>query len=175
MLTFDEKTKKFTEVYSKYYPLVFGSVYSKIRNVDKAKDICQEVFIRFYEKFHIVKNPRAWLHSALRLVFLEYMRNEKGDEENIDEYFQDVSMSFVNGFKDVRCIIKDALEDINVFGDEVLQTLFEMIAVYNFSYKAAGKQLGLTEHQARYKYSLTVKKIIEYFKKRGIQSLEDLL
>jgi RNA polymerase sigma factor (sigma-70 family) len=175
MTLFEKRTRIFTEVYSDYYPLVYSIVYSKVGNVDDAKDICQEVFIRLYNKFEDIKNPRKWLLVTLRYVVLEYYRKKDYKEMDIENILNDTLLTFVNGFRDTRILIEDAIEDMKNFKDEKEKILFDLIAIYKYTYKETGKYLGLTERQVRYKYSLIVKRLVQYFNRKGIKNLEDLL
>lgn len=175
MNTLDKKSREFTEVYSDYYPIVYCTVYSKIRNPDDTHDICQEVFIRFYEKFNEVQTPRKWLLGTLRYVILEHLRKKGGTDTDIESVYNDVSLTFVNGFRDSRIIIEEALEDMDIFGNEKNKLLFDMIALYNFTYRETARQLGITERQVRYQYSIVMRRLIEHFKTKGIADLEDIL
>jgi DNA-directed RNA polymerase specialized sigma24 family protein len=49
------------------------------------------------------------------------------------------------------------------------------VASYDFTYREAGEQLGLTERQAKYRFGLAVRRLAEYLRGRGIANLEDLL
>ncbi|HEY1407167.1 MAG TPA: sigma-70 family RNA polymerase sigma factor [Spirochaetota bacterium] len=171
----DSKTKAFTEMYTDFYPLISNVVFSKLRDRDVTHDICQEVFIRYYMKFEEVDNHRRWLLNAVNYVLLEYYRKTKGDHIDINSIIDDVSMSFVNGFRDTRLMIEEALEEIENFGSEKNRILFNLIAIYNYTYKEAGENLGLSEHQARYWYNIVVDKLMAHFRKKGIHSMEELL
>jgi RNA polymerase sigma-70 factor, ECF subfamily len=168
------KKDKFTEDHKRYYPLIFSAVYTKVENIDDAKDICQEVFIRFFENYEKVLDSRKWLYGTLRNVVLEFYRKEKGDVD-IDDVFKDISLTFVNGFRDARIIISEAMEDSVNFNDEDEKVLFDLVAVYNYSYTEAGRQMGITKRQVEYKYRRIVDKIIDSLGKKGIRNLEDLL
>lgn len=114
------RRNRLTEIYSDYYPIVFNAVNTKVGNHDDTKDICQEVFIRLYERLDEVENVRRWLFTALKLVVLEYFRaKKKRDDLDIDDVFNDISLTFVNGFRDARIMIKDALDNMENFGDEL--------------------------------------------------------
>ncbi|MBN2402295.1 MAG: sigma-70 family RNA polymerase sigma factor [Spirochaetes bacterium] len=168
------KRDKFTEDHKKYYPLIFSAVFTKVENIDDAKDICQEVFIRYYENFEKVIDSRKWLYGTLRNVVLEFYRMDKGNVD-IDDVFKDISLTFVNGFRDARIIISEAMEEIANFNNEDDKILFDLVAVYNYSYTEAGRQMGLTKRQVEYKYRQIVDKIISYLEKKGIRNFEDLL
>lgn len=175
MKSSDNNTRLFTEVYNEYYAAVFGAAYARLHDVDAAKDICQEVFIRFYGKMGETENYRQWLFSALRYVVLEYLRKHNTCEDDFADLDDSIAHSFVNGFRDSRIIIEEALNNISLFGDDKTKTLYDLVAVYHYTYKEAGEQVGLSERQAKYKYQQTVQKLVSHLKSKGIRGLEDLL
>ncbi len=169
------RNKKFAESYNDLYPVVFSAVYSKVGSIDDAEDLCQELFIKFYNKLDEIENHRKWLYGALKLEVMAYYRKKKPGVVDIDEVFDDVGLTFVNGFRDSRIMIQDAIEDMNNFKDDTDRVLFDLVAVRNFSYDEAGAQLGLSRRQVRYRYGLIVDRLVDYFRKRGVNSLGDLL
>ncbi len=168
------KKNDFTDVYSTYYPVVYSAVFTKVGNEDDTNDICQEVFLRLFRKLEGVDNVRKWLFIALRYVVIEYYRKKK-PQANVDDLFNDVALTFVNGFRDSRIIIAEAIEDMNNFQDDREKALFDLIAVHNFTYEEAGKQLGMTKRQVDYRYNRITERILDSLKKRGVKHIEDLL
>lgn len=168
------KNREFAELYNDYYPLIFGTIYTKVGDADETEDICQELFIKFYEKLETIENKRQWLYGAVRYQMMSYYRNKKSNID-IDKVFDDIALSFVNGFKDTRIIINDAIENMDNFKDEREKVLFNLIAIHRFSYREAGSQLGLSIKQVRYKYEKIVKRLKSYLADKGIKSLEDLI
>jgi RNA polymerase sigma-70 factor (ECF subfamily) len=173
----DRKTQEFTEHYNTYYPLLLGSIYTRVRDFHAAEDICQEVFIRYYDKFDEVENPRRWLFGTLRNVTLEHYRKNSSQTVDIDEIFEDVNLRFVNGFRDTRLIIEDALNKIYESDRELEKdkVLFDLVSMYNYSYRQASVELGLGYMQTRYRFKRTLERLVEHLNLRGIKSLEDLL
>ncbi|HOS40831.1 MAG TPA: sigma factor, partial [Spirochaetota bacterium] len=112
------KNREFAEAYNDLYPVVFGAVYSKVGNPEDAQDICQELFVKLYEKLETIENRRKWLYGALRLEVMAYYRKKKPDGVDIDEVFADVGLTFVNGFRDARIVISGAIEHDENFEDE---------------------------------------------------------
>ena len=106
----EKKTELFSEHYNSLYSVAFSSVYSKIGNYHDAEDICQEVFLRFYRKLDEIESPRKWIFGALRLVVFDYYKRKGKNDIDIETMFEDVSMSFVNGFRDTRMVIQQALD-----------------------------------------------------------------
>jgi RNA polymerase sigma factor (sigma-70 family) len=171
----DKDTRLFIDSYNEYYSVVFSVAYSKIGDVDTAKDLTQEVFTRFFLKISGIENHRRWLLSALKFVILEHFKKNNTADVNIAGLDEDINASFVNGFRDSRIIIGEALENMSNFGDEKGKIVFDLVTVYNYTYKEVGTQLGMTERQVRYQYTRTVKNLVDYFKAKGIKGLEDLL
>jgi RNA polymerase sigma factor (sigma-70 family) len=168
-----KKTNDFIEAYNNFYPLVYSMVYVKVESVDDAKDICQEVFMRLFENFEDVRDIRKWLYGTLRNVTLDFFKKKKPDynENDLDE----LGVAYVNGFRDTRLMIQEAIEDSGNFESEKERVIFDLIATYNFSYAEAGKNAGMSERQVKYRYRLIIKRLMRYFKGKGIKSLEDLL
>lgn len=159
-----------------YYPLIFSTVYTKINDVNDVKDICQEIFIQCFNKFNEIENVRKWLYGAIRFEILNFYKKNKRENINIDDLISDISLTYVNGFRDVRIVIDEALENEDIFTSEEEKVLFDLIAIHNFSYNKTAAQLDLTERQVRYKYSLISRRFEDYLKNvKGIQSLEELL
>jgi RNA polymerase sigma factor (sigma-70 family) len=171
----DKKTLLFTKSYNEYYNIVFSTAYYRLGDVDAARDVCQEVFTRFLAKMDEAENCRRWLLSALKFVILEYLRKNSMITVDISEINDDINLSFVNGFDDSRIVIEETLNNMEIFGDEKTKTMFDLIAIYHYTYKETGAELGMSERQIKYKYRKTIDKIVDHLKSKGIRSLEDLV
>ncbi|MFC1670497.1 RNA polymerase sigma factor [Spirochaetota bacterium] len=166
------KRKEFTDIYNQYYTMVFNAVYTKVSDADDTNDICQEIFIILYNKFEEIMEPRKWLFGTIRNVVKRYY-GKKHPDRNIDDVFDDISLTFVNGFRDSRILIEEAIENIDLSNDE--ETILNLIAFHNYQYSKVAKVLGFTRRKVEYDYQLVVKRIISYLKSKGIKKLEDLL
>ena len=175
MALLEKKTGIFTDLYNDFYPLVYSVVNTRVNDSHEVKDICQEVFTRFYDKFDEIENPRKWLLGTMRNVVLEFYNRKKKRTVSMDEIFEDMNLVFINGFRDTRIMIQDALEDMGNYYDERERILFELIAIYGYTHKEAADALGYTVRQIRYRYGLVIQRLSEYFRKRGVKNMEDLL
>ena len=61
------------------------------------------------------------------------------------------------------------------YKNEKEKILFDLVAIHNFTYKEAGKLLGLRASKIRYVYNKTVKKILDDLKDKGIKDIENLI
>ncbi len=166
------KRRNFTELFDQYYHTVFNAVYPKVGNESDAQDICQEVFIALYQNLEKIESVKKWLFGTLRFTVYKYYKN-KNDNVNIDDVFQDVSLTFVNGFRDARIIINSAIEE-EIRNEEDRQ-IVDLIAFSNYTYENAAKMMGMTKRMVYYKYSQIVKRILKNLENRGIKNIEELL
>jgi len=173
MSLFDKKKVEFTEFYADYFQIVYGTIYSKISGADDVEDLVQEVFMHFYDKMEEIENRRSWLFSAINNVLSNYYRKKKkfASEEDIADYLNDVSLTFVNGFRDTRIIIDEAVRQL----PESNRIIFDLIAVQNLTYELTARHLGMTRRQVEYRYSLIVQDIRNFLGAKGINNIEDLL
>jgi len=170
-----KKNSNFAKTYNNYYSVIFGTVLTRVGHLQDTEDICQEIFASYYRKLEEISNERTWLFGALRLEVLSYFRKKYNENAGINGIFTDINLTFVNGSRDIRIIINEATENMNNFKDIRDKILFDLIAIQNYTYEEAGKQIGINKRQTRYRYEHIIQRIINYLKTRGINSLEDLL
>jgi RNA polymerase sigma factor (sigma-70 family) len=162
----------FIRAFEMHYHTVFNAVYQRVNNIEDAEDICQDIFTILLKKFDEVTDVRRWLFGTLKNSVYKYYRDRKPGV-NIDEIFQDISLTFVNGFRDARLTIEKAIEE--AVDDGLDRSIFEMIACGEYSYASVSRITGLTVRKVEYRYSMIVKKIIENLKSNGIREIGDLL
>jgi RNA polymerase sigma-70 factor, ECF subfamily len=167
--------KKFNEAYNNCYSVLFGSVYARIGSFDEAEDILQELFIIMYRKIETISNPRAWLYGALRLVMFDYYRAKGKYDKEIEAMVDDASMAYVNGFREARMVIQEVLDSEELFLTETNRSVFELVAMQDYSFADVARDLGLTYRQVQYAFKTTSARIIAALKSKGISKLEDLL
>jgi RNA polymerase sigma factor (sigma-70 family) len=163
---------EFTKAYMEYYPLLLSSLLTRVNNPEEARDLCQEVFIIFLEKYDTIKNKRAWLYGTLKNVVYQHYSRKRPDVD-IDEVFNDEGLAFTNGARDARILIGEAIEQVECSGED--RVLLDLIAIHDYSYSNVAEILGLSRRQVEYRYGQLAKGILEYLKSRGIKALAELL
>lgn len=166
---------QFTGLYNQYYSSIFSFVVSRTGDYDASEDICQEVFSRFFSLMESVNQPRAWLYGTAKNVMGDYYREKGKSSEDIDSMISDDSLKYTNDCRDARLVIAEIMDSPDVFESGIERSLFELVAIYDYSFKEASSHLGIKYHNARYMFQQAGKRIAEELKKRGITELEDLL
>lgn len=173
-IVINKKTRLlFTDSYNKYYPYIFKIDYSKTGDEQDSSDICQEVLLLYFKKFDEIENPRKWLYGTMKNILYQYYRRKQKSAIDIDALLEDSNLAYVNGFRNTRIIIQDAIDNAEINEEERL--LIEYIALNGFSYTNTSNILGLTKKQVLFRYEKSVKKILSYFNEKGIKNIEDLL
>ncbi len=78
----------FVEAYERYYTKVFAYVYSRVGNVEVAKDLTAEVFEKAYVKGRSVREAAAyatWLFMIARNVVVGHYRQHKREINGINK------------------------------------------------------------------------------------------
>jgi len=172
MVLLSKKDREYSDTFSAYYPMIFSTVCTKVGSLDDAEDITQNVFILYYQKMHDVAEPRTWLLGAMRFEVMNYYRKKGRGNDDIESIFDDPAHAFVNGFRDTRIIIEEAIDSID---DRKSRVIFDLVAIRKYTYKEASKALGMTSRQVRYRYQSVMQHIIGYLQEKGVNSIEDLL
>ncbi len=166
---------QFSNAYNKYYSLIFSAIYSKIYNYDEAQDICQEVFMRFFQKYDGNSDEKKWLMWTMRYVMFEFYRKRGKLDEDIENFYNDMELSYVNGFKEVRVVIQETLDKIDVDSTDKSTIIFKLFCIHNYTFREIAKEFKIPYSQVKYKYNTLKSKVIDELKKRGIKKIEDLL
>ena len=131
-----------------------------------------DIFFKFLENFESIENHRKWLMSVMLNSIRNHYRDRK-PQEDIDEMLYDVTLTYVNGFRDTRIIIKEAID--SSINDEDERTLIDLLAYSNYSYEHTAKSMGWTRKKVDYRYDSLVKRILDNLKKKGIKDIGELL
>lgn len=169
------KLSAFLDIYNTFYSVIYASIYYKINNLADIDDICQELFERFYQNMEKVQNPRAWLYGTLRIITIEYYKQKGKREEDIEDLLDSSKASYVNGFRDTRILLQEAMDSEETFETDKDRAIFELVAVCNRSIADAARHTGMTYRIANYSYKKSVANITRYLQKKGIMRMEDLL
>ncbi len=167
-----KQVEEFSLAYMEYYPVVYSSVLSRIHRREDVDDICQEIFIIFFDKFEDIENKRTWLYGTMKNVLYNYYRKKNMNVALVDD-FDDVGLAFTNGFRDTRILISEAMEKVDCTEEE--RIILEMVATYHYPYTHVAESLGLSRRQVEYRYGQVVKRIQDYLNEKGIKDMAQLL
>jgi RNA polymerase sigma-70 factor (ECF subfamily) len=92
----EDYQQTFVEAYERYYTRVFAYVYSRIGNVELAKDLTAEVFEKAYVKGHSVRETAAyatWLFMVAKNVVIGHYRRHKREANGMSKMKESLWLS----------------------------------------------------------------------------------
>ena len=68
------KEQRFTQVYRRRKNLILRYAYSKTQDLEAAEEICQDVFLHYYEKIEQIQEDlvKAWLLLCAKRKCIDY-------------------------------------------------------------------------------------------------------
>lgn len=87
----------FIELYEKFFPLVYGMIFSRLKNVSAADDVVSEVFMKMSLNLHTYNdryNFSTWLFTIATNTLINHFRKENRRREvSWDEFFEHAAPS----------------------------------------------------------------------------------
>lgn len=146
----DGNKSSYEVLYKEYFNMVYGAVFSIIKNKELSEDIVQEVFLKIYnlekEKFP-EKGELSWLYIISKNEALGYLRRKK-QEVNIDEIYE-----LGNDDNEI-----DELIDIQTYKKMIKglnkqeQEIISLKVLSNFTFKSIGEMLSMPTATVQWKY-----------------------
>lgn len=177
---FDPK-KEFDEIYNKNSQAVYKYLYLFLKNNEVAEDIFQEVFIKAYDQ--IIKNkgtrkiPKTWLltvakNAALDWIKMNVSRREFLKDPNVLLEVEDLSVSFVQQleYKEIEEKINEILEILS----PKEKTVFILRNTEEMKYKDIASILKISERNAKRIMKSSLRKIVYFFNRMGLEKPEKL-
>lgn len=171
----EQLKKKFRDAYDMCYSPVFCAIMARTGLFEDAEDLAQEVFARFFQAIESVESPRAWIYGTMRNVMMDHFKKRNEAHADIEQYLDDVSLGYVNGFREGRIVIMETLADGSLYQSDLDRSVFELVAFHGFTVADAARHCSVSYMQARYSFSQTGRAVIAALKKKGISKLEELL
>ncbi|MFN0257720.1 RNA polymerase sigma factor [Pedobacter ureilyticus] len=75
-----ENQAAYTEIFNRYFQLMFVFAYKKLRDEEIAKDLVQELFVKLWERRAVISvkgNLTPYLYTAMRNMILDYFAPQK--------------------------------------------------------------------------------------------------
>ncbi len=149
------KAETFTEVYHEYSSTVLRSVVAQTGDVELGNEICQEVFLAYYENMDRLDRNyiKGWLlHTTKNKLIDHWRKNRSGRELLMDhrseEFPQEVSDNNTEKQGCDRMVICELLEDIRKNKPRWYDVV-EYVCVREMKPEEACKYLGISPGMLR--------------------------
>lgn len=153
------KEKKFTEVFHEYNEFVRKMVLSRTGDWNLAEEICQQVFLNYFENIDRVKEDiiQPWLLRCAKNLISDYYRKQKvrSHIQNSEQFSNTEVVRQDNTEKVVKNMVDNQL--MNEIMDELYEyrrewyQIIEAVCIFEMSQEEAAKHLGMKPETLRAK------------------------
>jgi RNA polymerase sigma-70 factor (family 1) len=141
----------YTEIYHRYFYLIFTHAYKKLRDEDQAKDLVQDIFttLWFKREFNLpTSNLAGYLFTAVRNKIFDLFAHEQVKSKHTDSL-----KAYLNRNKSVSADHRVRENELRAYIEKQIQALpskmklvFELSRKEELSYKEIATQLNVSEN-----------------------------
>ncbi|RZK68619.1 MAG: RNA polymerase sigma-70 factor [Pedobacter sp.] len=151
----------FETIYQRYWSVLYKHALRMMRDEDSAKDIIQEVFTSFYQKYQGIElksSLSAYLYSAVRNKILDTISKEKvrnnylstlNDTMSEGEFYTDQLVRE----KELSKVIEKEVALL----PEKMKRVFLLSRMYDMSYKQISEELSISDNTVKKQISNALK------------------
>lgn len=144
----------FRQVYNEVFPVVMKVAYHVTYNQDVAEDICQDAFIRFYDKdmvFPSMEDAKFWLIRVVKNLSINHIKRKAREKASLDKAFKGPQ---VNPFKDgaTELISQESVATVRKAVSElpeIYKTVIVLREYADLNYKDIAKVLKISESNVK--------------------------
>lgn len=153
MKIYSNDPEAFQSVYGHVFPIIVRVTYHITQDMEVAEDICQEAFIRFYNRsmpFPTEDQARYWLIRVSKNLAFNYYKRRKREKSALEKYAHELKHHLRNGEENVmrsetERMVQEALEKL----PEKLRSVIILKEYGNLSYREIGRILHITENNVK--------------------------
>lgn len=152
MVTEQDK-KSFEQLYKDFFPIIYKVAVRILGEQGTAEDICQEAFIKLYNRpipFPSQDDVKYWLIRVVKNLSYNYCKREGRKQKMFDRIKYDPIHTDDTGEKEV--LKNETKQTVNEMLDKLPEKLKAPLILREFadlSYKEIAKALGLTESNVK--------------------------
>jgi len=145
--------ESFRLVYQEVFPVVMRVAYHVTYNMDVSEDICQEAFIRFYEKnieFRSVEEAKYWLIRVTKNLAINVIKRKSREQATVEKIKKAPTATIENGEdslinNETRNLVREAVEKL----PEKLKAVLVLKEYADLNYKQIGSILHISESNVK--------------------------
>lgn len=144
----------FRQVYNEVFPVLMRVAYHVTYNQDVAEDICQDAFIRFYDKdmvFPSMEDAKFWLIRVVKNLAINHIKRKMRETASLEKVMRGPQ---VNPFKDgatelllqeSTAAVRKAVSEL----PEIYKTVIVLREYAGLEYKDIAKVLKISESNVK--------------------------
>jgi len=157
----DDNRLAFKELYQRHWPQLYVRAFNITGEEETCKDICQEVFIWFWEnrqRIKITSSVKGYLYSAIKYKVSNYIRNHKVREDYLDK-LKNLPENYTTENSIELEELQSIIEDFTHSLPERCGQIFKLSRNEYFSNKEIASKLNISERTVENQISIALKKL----------------
>lgn len=151
----------FSQIYDRYWQLLYISACKVIRDEDEAKDVVQDVFLSLLKKgaeLEVHGNLSGYLYTAIRYKIFDHISKQKVRTDYADSFTR-FSEQYVNNTdrtlleKETRAEIEKEIQNL----PQKMKIVFEMSRKEELSYQEIATTLNISDKTVKKQISNAIK------------------
>lgn len=139
----------FTEIYQRYFKVLFAHAYKKMQRDDEARDLIQELFTNLWVKrevFTLNSSLAAYLYTVIRNHVLDHHAHENVKSRYVSslQQFIDVETAETDHLIREKELLESIQKEIEALPKK-MREVFELSRKEHLSHKEIAAQLNITE------------------------------
>lgn len=155
----------FRRVYEHVYPIIFRIVYRITGREDVAEDLCQEAFIKYYERietFPDVDQAKYWLIRVAKNLALNSAKRSGRERRAYERVFHEPQRVLLSGEDEViRRESEEAVQEALQKLPEKMRTVLVLKEYGQLNYKEIGTILAITEGNVKVRVFRARERLLE--------------
>jgi RNA polymerase sigma-70 factor (family 1) len=152
------------ELHELYFYRLYRLAYSIIANKETAEEITNDVFLKIWERKHLLRdiaNPELYLLKCSRNRALEFLRSKRLPVEELEEGFHDFPVEWETSPEQIL-ISSEMVRHINKVIDQLApkcKLIFLLVKESNLKYREVADLLHISIKTVEAQMSIALKKI----------------
>jgi len=151
----------FSQIYDRYWQLLYVSACKVIRDEDEAKDVVQDVFLSLLKKgaaLEVYGSLSGYLYTAIRYKIFDHISKQKVRSDYADSFTR-FSEQYVNNTdrslieKETRAEIEKEIQNL----PQKMKIVFEMSRKEELSYQEIANTLNISDKTVKKQISNAIK------------------
>ena len=149
----DEKTEKFDSLYEEIFPVLVKISYHMTGDVSTAEELCQEAFVRYYQRMELFPDPKQatyWLIRVVKNLSLNLRKRKEREQRAYQRYIHEPRKQAESG--ETEYLKSETKESVHQLLDKLPEKLKEAVVLReygNLSYREMAKVLRISESNAK--------------------------
>lgn len=143
------RTEQFKAVYDEVFPIIMRVVHRMVGDLDVAEELCQEAFVRYYERMGSIPDQaqaKFWLIRVAKNLALNYEKRKGRERKAYERAYKEPRPREESG---ETALLRDesyraVQEALEVLPDN-LRTVLVLKEYGNLTYKEIASTLGISE------------------------------